>query len=58
MADATGLWLEAAGRVPLLTDREELELGRLANSTSFGLVTRGCRVKVQSPPPWALPESD
>jgi hypothetical protein len=29
MADATGLWLEAAGRVPLLTHREELELGRL-----------------------------
>ena len=29
MADATGLWLEAAGRVPLLTDHEELELGRL-----------------------------
>jgi RNA polymerase sigma factor (sigma-70 family) len=32
MADATGLWLEAAGRVPLLTHREELELGRLVQA--------------------------
>ncbi len=27
--DAVGAWLEAAGRAPLLTHREELELGRL-----------------------------
>jgi RNA polymerase sigma factor (sigma-70 family) len=32
MVDATGLWLEAAGRVPLLTHREELELGRLVQT--------------------------
>jgi RNA polymerase sigma factor (sigma-70 family) len=32
MVDATGLWLEAAGRVPLLTHREELELGRLVQA--------------------------
>ena len=32
MADATGLWLETAGRVPLLTHREELELGRLVKA--------------------------
>ena len=29
MRDAVGAWLDAAGRVPLLTHREEIELGRL-----------------------------
>jgi len=32
MPDATGAWFEAAGRVPLLTHREELELGRLVQA--------------------------
>jgi RNA polymerase primary sigma factor len=30
--DAVGAWLEAAGRVPLLTHREELELGRMVRA--------------------------
>jgi RNA polymerase primary sigma factor len=30
--DAVGAWLEAAGMVPLLTHREELELGRLVQA--------------------------
>ena len=32
MADAVGEWLAAAGRVPLLTHREELELGRIVQA--------------------------
>ena len=31
-ADATSAWLEVAGRVPMLTHREELELGRLVRA--------------------------
>ena len=41
MADATGLWLEAAGRVPLLTHGEELDLGRLIQNKFYR--TRECR---------------
>ena len=32
MADAVGAWLEAAARHPLLTHREELELGRMVQT--------------------------
>ena len=41
MADATGRWLEAAGRVPLLTHHKELDLGRLIQNKFYR--TRECR---------------
>jgi len=35
VADAVGMWLDAAGRAPLLTAAEELHLGTLIQAWQF-----------------------